>query len=67
MTLIDEEIKSIIESLPKPPLEFIGNNLDKPKNELTAYMVGYFQGIKFVIETIEPCIKRMDEILNKHR
>jgi hypothetical protein len=56
-----------VESLPKPLLEFMGNNLDKPINELVAYMVGYLQGINFVIEKIEPCIKRMDEILSKYK
>ena len=65
MTLTDEEYESILESLPKPLLEYIGNNLDKPKNEFTAYIMGYFEGMKFVIEKIQPCIKSMDEILNK--
>jgi hypothetical protein len=51
--------------LPKPLLDYIVRNLDKPHAELTSYMMGYFQGMKYVIELIEPNLKRMDEILSK--
>ena len=49
--------------LPKPLLEYLDKNLDKSNAELISYMKGYFQGIKYVIELIEPDINRMGETL----
>lgn len=64
-TLTEKEFNELENMLPKPLLEHIERNLDKPHAELTSYMMGYFQGMKYVIEVIGPIIKRMDEILNK--
>ncbi len=64
-TLTQEEFNEFEKNLPKPLLEYIEKNLDKPNAELASYMMGYFQGIKFIISELEPHIKRMDEILNK--
>ena len=63
--LTEKEFNEIENKLPKPLLECLDKNLDKPNTELISYMMGYFQGIKYVIEFIGPIIKRMDEILNK--
>jgi hypothetical protein len=64
-TSIYKEFKEIVENLPKPLLEYLEKNLDKPNNELASYMIGYLQGIKYVVEMIEPHLKRMDETLRK--
>jgi hypothetical protein len=63
--LTEKEFNELENMLPKPLLEYIERNLDKPHAELTSYMMGYFQGMKFIIAGIEPHIKRMDEILSR--
>ena len=63
--LTEKEFEEILESLPKPLLEYIDKNLDKPNNEIVSYMMGYLQGIKYVVEMIEPHIKEMGDTLHK--
>lgn len=64
-TLTEKEFKEIVENLPKPLLDYLKKNLDKPNGELSSYMIGFLQGIKYTLAMIEPHIRRMDEILKK--
>ena len=64
-TLTEKEFNELENMLPKPLLAYIEGNLDKPHDELTSYMMGYSQGMKYVIELIKPNLKRMDEILSR--
>ncbi len=63
--LTEKEFNELENMLPKPLLDYIVRNLDKPHAELISYMMGYFQGMKYVIELIEPTLKRMDEIVSR--
>lgn len=63
--LTEKEFNELEKNLPKPLLEYIEKNLDKTNAELTSYTIGYFQGMKFIIDGIEPHIKRMVEILSR--
>jgi len=63
--LTEKEFTELVNILPKPLLEHLNRNLDKTNAELTSYMIGYFQGMKYIIELIQPHIKRMDEILSQ--
>jgi uncharacterized protein (DUF2164 family) len=64
-TLTKKEFEELVATIPKPLLEYLKKNSDKPNNELGSYMMGYFQGIKYVIEMIEPHLKAMNETLHQ--
>ena len=63
--LTEKRFNEIERNLPKPLLEYLEKNLDKTNEELISYIMGYLQGMKFIIDGIEPHIKRMDEILSR--
>jgi hypothetical protein len=63
--LSDKEFREFANSLPKPLLEYLEKNLSKSNAELYSYMRGYFQGMRYIIEMIQPYLNRMEEILNR--
>lgn len=54
----------LVNNFPEPLIDYWIENSAKPIDILQSYTIGFRDGMEYVIKTLEPHLKRMDEILN---